>query len=158
MRNKVVDILRMVFVSPECFVILLAFFAREYSPYAVKKIGETLFRDPQASWQLIGTVVAAYVGTAFFCAWRILFPSDHGNNKVVIEWPMYSQLKIRVFWGMGLIFGSIMMTFWLWIIRNDASLVDLGCWYLLATLVGFSVAVSFIYNAWQIKFFVEKYG
>jgi hypothetical protein len=158
MRNKAVDFLRMVFVSPECLVILLAFFVREYSPHVVEKIGESLFRDPQASWQLLGTVVAAYVGTAFFCGWRILYPLDHGNNKPVIEWPMYPQLKMRVFWGMGLIFVAFLATFWLWIVRNEMSLMDLGYWYLIITLSGFSVTASFVYNAWQIKFIVEKHG
>lgn len=158
MRNNFFDAMRMIFVSPEFIVFLVAIVLREYAPDVLNKIGMVMLKDSQASWQLLLTIVGSYVGTGFYCGSRILFPSEQKLNKALLEWPSYDSLKIRVYWGMALILAAATITFWQWIIRADSLALESGFWYATSTAIAFVIVISFVYNSWQIKMTIERHS
>jgi hypothetical protein len=85
--NRITDVLRIIFVSPEMAAIAVCIWLHSISPNLFEPIGKKIETILTAL-----PIVAVLVATHTLCD-KILFPKEH--NTVLLQWPQYSHLKNR---------------------------------------------------------------
>lgn len=96
--NRVIDLLRLVFVSPELLFLLLPIAIYAYEPTWADILLQPMIEG--VSWGLAAAGLAvAMLGFSYNQGFDLL--SLNGGRKVLLEWPDYPKLKARVLVAFG---------------------------------------------------------
>lgn len=96
--RKLIEFLRAVCISPELVAAGLPFVISFYWPEPATFVGQQLASD--AKWALTtATIPLALLATTYAFGTDILSPS--GAKKVLLSWPEYWKLKMRVLVALG---------------------------------------------------------
>lgn len=96
MLSKLIDVKRVLLISPELLCILFIILLLQYQPDWFSEISSSL-NSSQGLPRFIGGLPAILVGVSYKLGMDILRPGDEDENKVLYEWPLYWALEIRVY-------------------------------------------------------------
>jgi hypothetical protein len=115
--SKFVDFLRSVFVSPELLIALVPVAIYAYEPtwadMLLKPMSDSVDWGLSAAGLSIGMLAFSYK-----MGFDLL--SLSGGRKVLIEWPDYPKLKVRVLVAFGwCLMGAIASIFAMWMVAKE---------------------------------------
>jgi hypothetical protein len=132
--SKFVDFLRSVFVSPELLIALVPVAIYAYEPtwadMLLKPMSDSVDWGLSAAGLSIGMLAFSYK-----MGFDLL--SLSGGRKVLIEWPDYPKLKVRVLVAFGwCLMGAIASIFAMWMVAKECH-----------PLLGVTLLISGIFSA-----------
>jgi len=92
---KIIELIKIIFISFEAAFVLALILAFQYFPDAFQNVGHQ-FKTNSDVWKFIPTVPLIICGFSIQYAWKILNPISRSSNRILHEWPGYWKLKIRV--------------------------------------------------------------
>ncbi|MDC1075304.1 MAG: hypothetical protein VYC49_07595 [Pseudomonadota bacterium] len=96
MLSKLLDLKRLLLVSPEalCLLIVILFFQRYPGLFEVIAIA---VKHSKGLPSFLGGLPLFLVGISYQLGMGILRPGDEDENKVLYEWPYYWAIEFRVY-------------------------------------------------------------
>jgi hypothetical protein len=135
--RQILEFLRVIIISPEIIIILSIIATSVYYPNIFTLIGFKVKSD-QELWKFLPAIPLTIFAWAIAQAKDILFPSGSSSNRILLDWPEYWKLKIRVIISLLLILLSVFASLIVWIFKIEVPAVAIG-----AVFCG-SVAISVI--------------
>lgn len=96
MFHKLLDIKRLLLISPELLCTLIVLFLLQWFPVWFETLAESA-RASQGLPSYIGAIPFILVGVSYKLGMAILRPGDEKENKVLYQWPLYWALEARVY-------------------------------------------------------------
>ena len=140
--NRLFDILRAIFISPEFVMLLIIYVVIQYKPDWFSLIG-TQFQTNNEKWQYLLTLPVLFTGLVFKYGKNIRVPLD--KNKRLYKWDEYHRITDRVFIG---IFISILCSIGvisIWFLINNISTLYIGVIFITSVSIsGFSAFTMYL--------------
>ncbi len=152
---KIIFIIRTIFISPEFIFFLIMMVINILKIDFFSTLGIFLFKNDN----IITTLSLGFPAVLLVYAGRlnknILQPED--NNKVLLNWPEYSNYKITSYIGLFFTILPILPIFMCWIYKDVYKEYDVGFYY--TVLVGMSlISTASLYLAHlNVKEYLDKY-
>jgi len=153
MIRKIIDFMRLSFISPECLVIAVCLLAYAYWPLIFVKVG--LWLSNEQIWLYLAGIVAIPI-MSFATSKEILFPGSAVKNKKILKWPDYYKLKSRVLFSVILSSLCSVAYLVLWVFKNDLSTLLCGFYLVMIFSITFVSFLSLIFASWNIKEIVSE--
>ncbi len=131
---KLLETLRIVFISPE-FLAILAIFATYYHVPALFESLGNQFKVNTEIWKFIPTIPLAICGFSIQYAWKILFPLDGAGNTILLQWPNYWKLKLRVITSVIICAVCFLGAISIWIYSNILSPNHIGAIFITISIL-----------------------
>ena len=93
--RRLIDIKRMILISPELCVILLVVLLNIYAEKPINTLG-SLFKTNDEIWKFLPSLPLLFSGIAFKTSSKVRAPLDTGSNKALYEWPLYHMVTDRI--------------------------------------------------------------
>lgn len=145
--KRALDILRMLFVSPEFLVITIVGFMYFYAKDFLTTLG-TLFKSNDEIWKFLPTLPILFSGIAFNISNKVRAPFEGMNNKKLYKWPEYHRIIDRVTLSKiyCLLCGAGAIS--IWIFCKQLPAIIISSIFLISTLVS-GVVAFFMFEASQ---------
>jgi len=137
----VIELLRIVVISPELLLVLVILGLAEYYPLPLSKIGSKIKTD-QELWKYLPVIPTTILVWALAQTKDILFPHGSSSNRELLDWPLYWKLKLRVVVSLSIIMLSIISSLAVWFFKNEVSDLRIGVVFCISALVSVIVAVT----------------
>lgn len=147
---KLIETIRILLISPECLLLLLATAIYIYYPAPFIDIGNQ-FRNNNEVWKFIPTIPLTICGFSIQYAWKILFPKENESNHLLLTWPNYWKLKLRVLSSVILCVACVLSALYIWIYSNTLKEKELGAIFVVAVTVSITVAFNQFLAAFKIR-------
>ncbi len=138
---KFLEIGRVIFISPECLLLLLATAIYFYYPESFIDIGNQ-FKSNYEVWKFIPTIPLTVCGFSIQYAWKILFPKENESNHLLLNWPNYWKLKLRVLVSVILCVACVLSALYIWIYINTLNEKAIGAIFFVAVSISITVAFN----------------
>ena len=96
LTSKIMDLKRLVLVSPELLIGVLIFYLFRESPEFFEKITLSIKGDSKVS-DMVSALPFAFVALSYKLGMGIIRPGDEEENKILYEWPRYWMLEHRFY-------------------------------------------------------------
>jgi len=150
-----VEFLRALVVSPEMLSAIIIIAISVYQPNWVEALGNKVKSD-QEIWKFLPAIPFAILAWAVPQSKDILFPSASSSNRLLLDWPSYWILKIRVIVSMLLILFCVFASLAIWIFKDEASPFIIGSVFAISTMVSCVVGCTLWLATINIRQIVEK--
>lgn len=155
--KRTLDIMRMLFISPEFLVILIICSMNLYTKDFLTLLGSQ-FKTNDEIWKFLPTLPLLFSGLAFTISNKVRAPFEGKNNKSLYEWPGYQGITDRVtlskiyclFCGAGAI--SI------WIFSKQLPAQFISSIFLISTVVSGTVAFFMFESSQKLREILELYS
>lgn len=154
MWRRLIEILRVIFISPEILFLLAILCLTVYFPSLVIFIGIRILGNGKL-WDLIYVFPFALLAYAFRLAFQLHAPVEAANRELY-DWEQYWTLKLRIlvtlFWAAIACFLSLMI----WFGGNDISPQWVGQLFIAATGISLIETASGILALFVLKEILAK--
>ena len=145
--KRVIDIKRMIVISPELCVILLVILVNIYAEKHINTLG-SLFKTNDEIWKFLPSLPILFSGITFKTSKKVRVPLDTGSNKALYEWPLYHMITDRILLSKAycIICGTGAISIWLFCKQLPEYMI--ASIFLLSTLIS-GVTAFFMHDASQ---------
>jgi hypothetical protein len=150
-----IEFLKALIISPELVAALIIIGISIFQPNWVEAVGNKVKSD-QEIWKFLPAIPFAILAWAISQSKDILFPSASSSNRLLLDWPYYWKLKIRVIVSMFLILLCVFASLAIWIFKDEASSLVIGSVFGISTMVSCVVACTLWLATINIRQIVEK--
>ncbi len=151
---KTLESFRVIIISPETLIVLTSIFIYNYWPTFFTHIGHQ-FKTNNEIWKFTPTIPLAISGFSVQYAWKILFPSEKALNSLLISWPGYWKLKLRVILSITLCVVCVFFSILIWIYSNSLPEKVIGTIFITTIMISLTVAFNQILAALKIRELLE---
>jgi|SRR5690606_9201378 len=96
MFSKLLDLKRLLLISPEIVCILAVGLLLQRNPDFLANIASSVW-SAKGLPSFLGGLPAALVGVSYKLGMSVLRPGEEEENKILYEWPLYWALEFRVY-------------------------------------------------------------
>jgi hypothetical protein len=139
--SKILDLKRLVLISPEFFIGALVFYFFKESPDFFANIAININGDSNVP-DIIGALPFSFVAVSYHLGMGVIRPGDEEENKILYEWPYYWMLEHR-FYG-SLIICILCSLSVIWFYLNPTNLGDAALGGLLVAAISISATTIFL--------------
>lgn len=152
--KRFLDILRMLFISPEFLIILVILSMNLYAKIFLTTLGSQ-FKINDEIWKFLPTLPFLFSGIVFKISNKIRVPFESSSNKVLYEWPGYQRIIDRVnlskFYCILCCAGAL--SIWIFCKQLPAHLI--ATFFLVSTLVSGTVAFFMFESSQKLREVLE---
>ncbi|WP_018868363.1 MULTISPECIES: hypothetical protein [unclassified Thioalkalivibrio] len=94
--SKIIDLKRLVLVSPELLMGVLVFYIFRESPELFEAITLSL-KGGSNLYDIVSALPFAFVALSYKLGMGVIRPGDEEENKILYEWPRYWMLEYRFY-------------------------------------------------------------
>ena len=151
---KLLEFIKIVFISFEAAFLLALFLAFKYFPDALQSVGHQ-FKTNSDVWKFIPTVPLIICGFSIQYAWKILNPLNGSSNRILHEWPDYWKLKLRVILSIFICILCVVTAAVVWIYASSLTEIMTGALFVGSCGVALIVACHELLAAFKIRELME---
>lgn len=152
--RKLVDIIRLIFISVEFLYVILLFALVYFIPSWFSLLG-TQFHNNTDIWKYIPVIPVALAGFAVTYSWKILHPLENSSNRILYEWEYYWMLKYRVVASIIICAVCVVCSISIWLFSSKLTSKFLGVLFLASSGVSAIVIFNQLLAAFKIKEILE---
>jgi len=139
--SKIVDLKRLVFISPELLVGVLVFYFFNEHPEVFENITAKIKEDSNIP-DIVSALPFSFVAVSYQLGMGVIRPGDEEENKVLYEWPYYWMLEHRFYGSLTIcILCSISVIFFY---LNPTKLDDTALGGILTAAISISATTVFL--------------
>lgn len=155
MMSKLIEILRVVLISPEALLAFLVYISGYLFPQVYEIIGDSLFVQNNGQEKVVFGFLTPLLAIDFPLMYKMFFPQN--KNEVFLNWPGFWRLKIRVWFSFFVCCISIFSVVIVWIFRAHIGLKYLGLLYSICIVATAMTVVTMIKGTIDLRIILEKY-
>lgn len=152
--NKVKDLFRAIFVSPEVLVALIMIVIYLIFPYSFEFAGSR-FKAEQELWKYLALLPGIPFAWIIKETLSVLFPMKD-SNRIIANWPDFWRLKYRVYIACGWTFLCCAGGLSAWLMNNVWSLSTVGLLYLSSMAISFVSAATIFLARTNVRQLLEE--
>ena len=128
--KRVLDILRIILISPELLWVLIIFVMYNFIGDSLSLLGNQ-FKTNSDIWKTLYILPFIFTGFAFKIAGRLRSPLQKEENKILYEWPQYHMITDRVLVSLFLCIISCIIVASIWVISDRINATLIAAVYLI---------------------------
>lgn len=154
--NRIVDIFRFTFISPEFAVILMLLVGASAFPDLFSALGEKI-KDNDAVSQWMPTLPILFCGITFRLSSKVRAPFEAGNRELY-QWSQYNKIVDRLLASYILCIICCLASIYLWVFAGDINYLLIAQLSLTSLLVSALVTFNVFIASHKIREVMELYG
>ena len=154
MLRRFVEVLRIVFISPEIVATLIIALLFMYWPQPYVMIGSK-FTSNSKLWEYIPVIPIGVFSFSIYLSFQLQAPVESANRELY-DWELYWALKYRIIAAIFWAGSSVMLSLALWFISTELSNVLTGCIFIEAITLSVIVAATEIMALFTLKEILAK--
>lgn len=154
--NRILDIIRFTFVSPEFLWVLVVFALLNFYPMSLTLVGDKISSNDEI-WKWLPTLPLLFAGLVFKLSFKVRSPFDKGN-KQLYEWHQYNRITDRLYASYILVLLSVISIIFIWMFAKNIASDIIGFVFLGSVGVSGFVAFQVFLAAQKIREILEQYG
>lgn len=139
--HRLLDILRLYFISPEFLVLLLSCAVLKFFPKPMTLFGSEIVREGSVV-QYIALLPVGLLGVSYSLSKDTLRPLEGEKNRMLYEWPDYWRLKFRAFAALLFCLAASVAGLGFWVFKTSIPPWLLGTGLIASILVALVSTVS----------------
>lgn len=154
MKERALDVLRFVVISPELFAVLACLAVRVYLPGIFEAVGRAVGQEAGIAFPLC-LAMWALTGYSVKLAKDLLAPTDEGA-KVLAKWPDYAKLRNRamatilICAACALVIGAAML------LRASIPPLPLGLLIVICVAEGLISTATLLNATFQVRYLIDS--
>ncbi len=139
--SKIVDLKRLILISPEFLIGLLVFYLFNEYPEVFVNI-TTKVKEESNITDVVSALPFSFVAVSYHLGMGVIRPGDEEENKVLYEWPYYWMLEHRFYGSLVICILCSLSIIWLYI--NPTNLGDAALGGILVAAISISATTVFL--------------
>ena len=132
--TKIVDLKRLVVISPEFLIGIFVYYIFRESPGFFEKIALNIKGDSNIP-DLVSALPFTFVAVSYQLGMGVIRPGDEEENKILYEWPLYWMLEHRFYGSLIICILCSLAVIWFYINPTEMSDAALGAILIGATSI-----------------------
>lgn len=123
--SRILDIKRMVLISPEFLVCILVLCLFYDNPYFFEKVAVVIKGDSNVP-DVVSALPFSFVAVSYHLGMGVIRPGDEEENKTLYEWPYYWMLEHRFYGSLVICILCSLAVIWFYVNPMESDDAVLG--------------------------------